>query len=60
MVTDEQLLQGLRRCKELGTLAQVGQRPGCLLSSRPSPLLVVLLRFIGSALASLHWACVGQ
>ena len=23
MVTDEQLLQGLRRCKELGALAQV-------------------------------------
>lgn len=25
MVTDEQLLQGLRRCKELGALAQVGR-----------------------------------
>lgn len=31
MVTDEQLLQGLRRCKELGAVAQVGalaQQPG--------------------------------
>lgn len=28
MVNDEQLLQGFRRCKELGAVPQVGMRGG--------------------------------